>query len=386
MIDSIKLITLTTADLKTSVITKLSKFLSIGFDYDSENLWLKRFLYWWDSNPNLVAGDVIGWMLYDELTDTIKGFIGKIPLLFQYQSKFYNVAGASSWYVSEDVRGGWSTRLFMKFNSEKNLAFTLDTTPSLPVQTMLPDIGFKRTQSSPVVCNYMSFIQLKKTAAFYSGVLSRAAGHESGLKKTLYRTLSVVGSVAKTVLPDTKKKDASQDSKSEYKFHECKTAAEFIAQYPKHKTENSIEIAKDETSLNWMFFSPAVQNLLHRKVVQLFSKDREYLGYCVYDIKEGSDSRYMRITEMKFLKPEKSSVHALISHVKSAAKNEGCFQLTYRQLIPDDALNALLRKEFLRCRLTDGNYHIKFKKNFITDVDPYSIYAPSDLDPDVGFI
>ena len=159
-----------------------------------------------------------------------------------------------------------------------------------------------------------------------------------------------------------------------------------MAHLEEHKKGDTIELSKDKTTLDWILFSPEVQALLHRTTAQIFTKAGEYCGYFIYDIQHVGKDTTLRIREIQLLKPEDAVIKLILKHVKIEAKNAGCAAVYSGLQNPDPAVDKLLHKHILLSLKTENRYYVKFRKNVITDVDPYSIYVPSDLDPDVGFI
>ena len=136
-----------------------------------------------------------------------------------------------------------------------------------------------------------------------------------------------------------------------------------------------------------MFFSPEVQELLHRTVAQIYTKAGEYLGYFIYDRQHVGTELLLRLRELQLLKPDEDAVKLIIAHLKQEAKIHGCAAVYSGLQRPDAEVDKLLSKHILLKLKTEGRYYVKFRKNAVEGVeDPYAIFVPSDLDPDVGFI
>lgn len=381
-----KIQTLTPEELSSPLIDKLAEFLAQGFPMDSAERWKKRFGYWWGANPNILDGETIGWYLYDDDTNSISGFIGKIPIPFRYKDQQLRACAGTSWYVTEEMRGIQSTRLFMKYNQEKNADLFLDTTPTTPVQKMLPDIGFIKIGGNSI-SNYMKVTSLKSFLSMMSSLFTKFAEEENGTKQTLFHIVSKSTAVCSVIVPKYKTRNSQIIlSTDTHEMRICPDSSAFIQYLPLHKKGDTIELSKDKTTLDWILFSPEVQALLRRTTAQIFTKTGEYCGYFIYDIQHVGKDTTLRIRELQLLKPEDAVIKLILKHVKIEAKNAGCAAVYSGLQNPDPAVDKLLHKHILLSLKTDNRYYVKFRKNVITDVDPYSIYVPSDLDPDVGFI
>lgn len=373
-------------ELDSSIKNNLAEFLELGFQQDTADLWKKRFDYWWKANPNLNDDDTICWYLYDDETDSIEGFIGKIPITFQYKSRVIKAAAGTSWYASEKTRGAQSTRLFMKYNQQKDVEAFLDTTPTAPVQKMLPEIDFVR-MGEDKINNYMIVTHLKSFSSMMSTLLTHFAESETGAMKNIFVIGSKIGNIASKIIPKSKSKLLpSHLTSSTHELHICKDAKTIMQYLSSHSKGDVIEVSKDETTLNWMFFSPEVKTLLQRKIVQVFTKSGEYCGYFVYDIQQVGKDTVLRMRELQLLQLEDTIIKLIIQHMKIEAKNNGCAAVYSGLQSPDAEIDKLLHKNIFLSLKTDNRYYVKFRKGVVEDVDPYSIYKASDLDPDVGFI
>ena len=375
-----------TIDDLPSVESSIAKFLSVGFPSDSADLWKKRFAYWWKENPYVIGDEVIGWYLQDAESSRIGGFIGKIPLAYLHGGEYLRACAGTSWYVIDEMRGIQSTRLFMKYNKEKNTDLYLDTTPTVPVQKMLPDIGFVK-MGGEKIHNYMIISSLGSFSSMMSTLLHHFADSETGWLQKAFLSASKAGHLASKILPKAKPKpNLPLPETREYKLRVCEDAETFIRHYSAHKKGDTIELARDKKTLDWIFYSPAVQELLHRKVVQVFSGGGKYCGYFIYDQQHVGDVTTIRLRELKLLHPDNQLIKLIIRYLKTEAKRHGCAAVYSGLQADDDEVDKLLRKNILLHLDTDNRYYVKFRKKAVTDVDPYSIYVPSDIDPDAGFI
>lgn len=387
--NDVQLITLSKNDLKQPIITNLAKFLSIGFAPDSEELWKKRFSFWWDANPQLSDTEAIGWMLYDSTTEEIKGFLGKIPLYFQHGNDILKACAATSWYVSDDMRGIQSTRLFMKFNKEKDTQLFLDTTPSIPVQKMLPEIGFKRLRDDAIT-NYLGIGKLNSFFKLASSICNKKKG---GGINYIYHIIDVPIKIMIHIFPKGKgQKDKPIMNLGKYECRIISDPKELKNHIHKHNREELIVISKDEETLNWILFSPEIQTLSNRKVAQLYdNKSNSYCGYFVYDIKEDVKSKlnYLVVREIELLNCDKKLIKLMIKHIHTSAKINNCSIYTIAgHIIHNQELKGLISKHILLKRKAMTSYFLKFNtdKLDLTDDELIGIFCASGLDPDAGFI
>ena len=98
-----------------------------------EGLWLDRFELFWETNPNRQDTEARGWVLTDG--QRILGFFGNIPMCYCLDGVETTVYGATSWYVSENVRRR-SLELLLPFFSQAN---GLHTTPTAAVSKILSE-------------------------------------------------------------------------------------------------------------------------------------------------------------------------------------------------------------------------------------------------------
>ena len=84
----------------------LSSFLSLHAQPSySKSDYMKRFHFWWHSNPAFMQKDDMGWVIVDiEEANYIKGFLGNIPADYNILGKFYKTASPSTWVVAEKYK------------------------------------------------------------------------------------------------------------------------------------------------------------------------------------------------------------------------------------------------------------------------------------------
>ena len=374
-------------DLSEDFLNRLALFLEEGFPSDSAKLWQFRFNYWWRSNPYAVDDDVVGWILTDdEINPPIRGFMGNIPILYQYGIEKHLGCSSTSWYIPEDLRGPEGSSMYLWFTRQKDKDIFINTTPSHGVPTILESLGFKKIADKPLF-NYMIIINFANYISMMATLLDHFSESQSGKKAHIFILASKIGNICSKIIPKTKHAQMpAYDTDGRYMIQHCYNSESFLEYLPLHKKGDTIEFSKDKTTLDWILFSPEVQALLHRTTAQIFTNTGEYCGYFIYDIQHVGKDTTLRIREIQLLKPDDAVIKLILRHAKIEAKNAGCAAVYSGLQNPDPAVDKLLHKHILLSLKTDNRYYVKFRKNVITDVDPYSIYVPSDLDPDVGFI
>jgi len=373
-------------DLSQHFLDKLSKYLENGFIIDTAQLWLLRFSFWWQANPNVGDATPVAWIVENETTGNITGFLGNLPALFDYKGIKLITSSACAWYVSDETSAD-AAALYLQFNRQKNLDFFLNTTPSPSVQKMLQGTGYKMMGLDLYLRNYMIMIKTAPFISMMSCLLDKFSESKNENTKYLMRVCSKLGNKIAEIIPKSNPK-ILPPCLDNY-IHEiriCPDSSAFMQYLHLHKKGDTIELSKDKTTLDWILFSPEVQALLHRTTAQIFTKAGEYCGYFIYDIQHVGKDTTLRIREIQLLKPDDAVIKLILRHAKIEANNAGCAAVYSGLQNPDPEVDKLLHKHILLSLKTDNRYYVKFRKNVITDVDPYAIYVPSDLDPDVGFI
>lgn len=377
--------TMNYGELTPTILDKFASFLATGLKPNDTNVWKKRFDFWWKANPNLKNEDPVCWYIYDKENDSIEGFIGRIPLMYQYGDQQLKAVSATSWYVTEKMRGINSTRLFMKYCHEKDAELFLDTTPSIPVQKMLPDIGFMKI-GGETVPQHTIISSLKIFISVLSNLIYQLSESETGVKKNILRIASKLGNIASTITHKSKQKKNPSTTSSTHELRICTNTASFTEHLYMHKTGTTIEISKDKTSLDWILFSKEVLNLLKRRVILIFTKTGEYCGYLIYDIKYIECHPYIRITELQLLRPEDAIIKLVVKYLKAEAKRNECYSIVSTHIHASGYNDKLFCKYSHINRYVSNNYYVKIRKDIVDEGELHSIYVPSALDPDVGFI
>jgi len=373
-------------DLTEEYLNNLAAFLKEGFSSDTQTLWKLRFDFWWFSNPFLTDTTPVCWIIEDETTHKLAGFLGNLMVLFKYDNQLLRVSDGTSWYVSKNIRGPETSSLYFTFSRQKNADIVLNTTPSSTIQNILPTLGFKKIGEDKLT-NYMIIINFANYISMMATLLDHFSESQSSSKARIFVLASKIGNICSKILPKTKHAQIpAYDTDGRYVIKYCENSQSFLEYFTEHKKGDAIELSKDKTTLDWILFSPEVQALLHRTTAQIFTKTGEYGGYFIYDIQHVGKDTTLRIREIQLLKPDDAVIKLILRHAKIEAKNAGCAAVYSGLQNPDPEVDKLLHKHILLSLKTDNRYYVKFRKNVITDVDPYAIYVPSDLDPDVGFI
>ena len=98
----------------------------------------------WKNNPYLNENKIKwppGWVL--EVNGIIVGHVGNIPVEYYYKSKPYIGSVISCWVVEKKYRY-LSIKLLQKFNSQKNLHFSIGTTANIKTGKALNFFGWKK--------------------------------------------------------------------------------------------------------------------------------------------------------------------------------------------------------------------------------------------------
>lgn len=89
--------------------------------------WRDRIAHWWDNNPAFTENVDRGWVLRDG--DSIVGFLGNVPTLFQTGDAVVTAYNATTWRVMPEHQRQ-SLELFFKMLTGARNTLVFDTTPS----------------------------------------------------------------------------------------------------------------------------------------------------------------------------------------------------------------------------------------------------------------
>jgi len=102
--------------------------------------WLQRFFWWWDCNPYFSEDYPRGWILVDK-NDSIRGFLGAIPVVFSCKDTQLIASAATTWAVEENYRKH-SIALFSKYMKQSHVDMFIDTSPSEIAEKIIDKFGF----------------------------------------------------------------------------------------------------------------------------------------------------------------------------------------------------------------------------------------------------
>ena len=247
-------------------------------------------------------------------------------------------------------------------------------------------MGYTLLSEKPIN-NYVIITSLTSFMGVGAYMSKHFADANLGWKKTLFNTISHVAGLISKIRPHHRPKDGiTPISVKGYSFQNCESIISFLDCLSQHKNENIIELSKDEITVDWMYFSPAVQNLLNRKIILIFTESGEYCGYFVYDKQHAGNATTIRLRELQLLKCDEQLIKQLIKYLKVEAKRDECAAVYIGLQNATDEIDSLLHKNIKLCLKTENHYFVKFRKGVIQGRNPYDIFIPSDLDPDVGFL
>lgn len=103
--------------------------------------YMRRFDFWWQSNPAFRQNDIKGWIIVDvEETNYIKGFLGNIPADYDILGKIYKTASPSTWVVDKKYKSYSLQLLFFFLKQEKDIL--VNSTPGEITEEIFLKLGF----------------------------------------------------------------------------------------------------------------------------------------------------------------------------------------------------------------------------------------------------
>ena len=375
-------------DINTPIIGKVAKLLAEGFYPDSEELWHKRFKFWWNSNPFLTDTDKIGWVLVSSSTGELKGFLGRIPVIYQCGTEQIKAVASTSWYVERE----WSDKsaaLYISFTRDKEANLLINNTPTSQIQKTLPKMKFRRISDVPVT-NYLKFQKSKDFLNIASLILKEKTEKTTGIMHYCYYYLHITANIVAKTIPNIRI-NINKDDQNKMIISPVEKCDELFSNIDKHKREKEIGISKDYKTLNWLLFSPEIKILSERNVMSISSKDGEYCGYFVYDIKKDvhRDLNYLVVRDIDLVNHNKDATLAITRYLHNILKRNGCSHYVINSLyIHDDIVRKVLNKKI---RIKSKNitpYFVMFKnlKKYANGEETLEKYRASGLDPDAGFV
>lgn len=375
-----KVIEIYKKDLSSELEAKIATFLSDFFHTEIYDLWKLRFNLIWHSNPYLTDGVPAGWILNND-DDIICGFLGNVPVEFQYGNTILRASGTGPLYVSKKYAGIESARLCLSFIKQKtDLLITStpnDNAMKIFTKLRLSKIPVDKITSFVIILAPYTFLKYFSDKYLRNNDrestpyrLKKLNIFENNLQKA-YQHISVI-------------QNFEEFQSRGYCIKSIRSVPEFVNCLSKHPPDNRIMLTRTSESLNWILFSPEVQILLHRSVISIWDHVNSYLGYCIFDLKEdGASQRYLLVREIELLKFDVKMLKALKKYLKVVARQNSCFMIQIRLINPNIQLDQMLRKVILLKKDGANNYLVKLSKNTNLSLDEYHASA---LDPDIGFV
>ncbi len=367
-------------DLSPELEDSIASLLSEYFRTERSNLWKLRFNLMWHSNPYLADGVPAGWILKND-DDEICGFLGNIPVEFQYGYSVLKASGITSLYVQKQYAGIESSRLCLSFMKQKT-DILIDSTPNDTAEKIFSKLKFRKIP----VDNITSYIIVQMPCLFLKYIFDTYIWRSD--RKITPIQLKRSKTVSMGVLTSTKCMSDVQNTEeftvSEYTIKRIPSVSEFANCLNRHPLDDRIMLSRTSESLNWILFSPEVQILLHRSVISIWDHAKNYLGYCIFDLKEENASqRYLLVREIELLEFDVIVIKVLKKYLKVVAKQNSCFMIQIRLIKPNLQLDQMLSKVILLKKEGVNNYLVNLSKNLDFSLDEYRASA---LDPDLGFV
>ncbi len=374
-----KVIEIYKKDLSSDLEAKIANFLSEFFNTDISDIWKLRFNLIWHSNPYLTDSVPAGWILKND-ADKICGFLGNVPVEFQYGNTALKASGTGPLYVSKKYTGIDSSRLCISFIKQKTdiliSSTPNDTAVNIFTKLRLNKIPVANITSYIIVLAPFSFMKY-----FYSTYICNNDREMNSMR--LKKTQSVANNVQ---VPQRICSIQNMEAFTSYGYNirHITSVSEFMSCLNRHITDNKLLLSRTRESLNWIIFSPEVQLLLNRSVISIWDGVGNYIGYCVFDIKEESAYKsFLLVREIELLVSEIRILKALKKYLKIIAKRSNCFMVQIRLIEPDLQLDKMLRKVIRLKKDGVNNYLVKLPNNIDISIDKYRASA---LDPDIGFV
>ena len=366
-------------DLSSELEDKIATLLSEFFHTEREGIWKLRFNLIWHSNPYLTDDVPACWIIKND-EDEICGFLGNVPAEFQYGNTALKASGTGPLYVSKKYAGIESSRLclsFIKQNTDLLISSTPnDTAVNIFTKLRLNKIPVANITSYIIVLAPFSFMKY-----FYGTYICNNDREMNSMR--LKKTQSVANNVQ---VPQRICSIQNMEAFTShgYNIRHITSVSEFMSCLNRHITDNKLLLSRTRESLNWIMFSPEVQLLLHRSVISIWDGVGNYIGYCVFDIKEESAYKcFLLVREIELLVSEIRILKALKKYLKIIAKRSNCFMVQIRLIEPDLQLDKMLRKVTRLKKDGVNNYLVKLPNNIDISIDKYRASA---LDPDIGFV
>lgn len=376
-------------DLTDEYVTELIDLLSVGFKGPTDFVenWRLRFNCWWFANPNVTDDFPIGWEVRDE-KNVLCGFFGNVPVQYQRNSECYLGCGTGPLFVLAEDRSIESSKLFFSFAKQKTADFLISTTPNDNGCKVLKNLRFGQLSESNFVYTYTILPNLYLCSKYllYSPYFTEGGlfGH-FGIN---FLAKMILGLVLKIVPKNDATKICVGRVNECYMIRNAVDSTEFTLYLNKHETPDIIEISHKSKNTEWMFFSQAVRDFLHRNVNLIFRKSGEYIGYFVTDIRcDKYGRKLLLVREIRMLFSERNLIKYIKNYLISVAKSNSCGLIQIKIICADPVIRDLLKREILISHKYPCNYYLKFGKKLSSGaIDPYAFFRASSLDPDLGLL
>lgn len=84
--------------------------------------YLEKFDFWWFKNPYFKEQDAYGWIIVDDQAEnSIKGFLGNIPVDYRYGGAFFRAVSPTTWCVDDHYKKHAIYLFFAFYNQDKDI-------------------------------------------------------------------------------------------------------------------------------------------------------------------------------------------------------------------------------------------------------------------------
>tara|TARA_B100000579_G_scaffold238235_1_gene195349 strand:- start:1259 stop:2338 length:1080 start_codon:yes stop_codon:yes gene_type:complete len=335
-----------------SLITFLSKYE----DKEQNNrLWDGKFFYWWESNPAFSKNISRGWVLKNNTTNEILGFLGNVPTKFNYQGKAITVFNATTWMVDSNYRNQ-SILLFLKFIKYSKETILFDTTPTKNVEQIIKKLGFQKFQKklNTKYCIYLKPDELMKEKypkiTFFTYFISKLL--------ILYHTIFFL----------------NNEKPQKVRLVNDKNCSDFDMLWEKTKDIYSNTNIRNSTFIKWFCFNKIENN----KLVFGYYKGNELEAYCIFKI-TGVDNSILNCLDLWGLKLDKAIFKSLCLAIIKYGKENGFTVIVFPYF--NDHLKNIYLKSGLIQRCQNERRYYKISKNSsicLKDSKTYLSYINGD--------
>jgi len=243
------------------------------FSHTTQETWKLRFALWWASNPAFTSQIPRGWVLEHE--NTLRGFIGNVPVTFFMCGEEKTAVAAVAWYVDPSVRGFISIGLLNEFLKQKNASLFLFNTDIKNLMKILYKNKFKEYILPRFETEYLSIVN-KKNLGF---ILKEFRI----IKRPTWGVLKRIVCLMRVYVYQKSLARSGALSEEEYTTSLCTSCDEsFLKLWNSRLDTCDVTLSRDLKTLNWIYFPSA--RLLERVVIQCRrTQDNALAGYMVFD-------------------------------------------------------------------------------------------------------